>query len=126
MGRIVGESTPVVFILDDEPLILSTLVLILDRAGFGARAFASPLKAIEAAEIQTPDILITDVLLPEMNGIDLAIHFEKHFPECKILLISGQVATGDLLEASYAQGRRFDVLPKPFHPVDLLATLDRL
>jgi CheY-like chemotaxis protein len=66
------------------------------------------------------------VLLPEMNGIDLAIHFGKHFPKCKILLISGQTETTDLLESAHARGDHFEVLAKPFHPTDLLTALDRL
>ena len=115
-----------VFVVDDEYLIASTLVLILNQSGFAATAFASPLKAIEAAETQCPDIVIADVQLPEMNGIELAIHFGKHFPECKMLLISGQVGTGDLLASAHAVGNHFEVLAKPFHPNDLLATLERL
>ena len=121
-----GKFKPAVFVVDHEYLIASTLVLILNQVGFAATGFACPLKAIQAAETQCPDIVIADVQLPAMSGIELAIHFGKHFPECKMLLISGQVGTDDLLASAREQGNYFEVLAKPFHPDILLATLELL
>ena len=70
-----------------------------------------------------PHLLITDVAMPGMTGIELAIHFRKTQPECKVLLFSGQASTADLLEKARAQGYDFDLLAKPIHPADLLAKL---
>jgi CheY-like chemotaxis protein len=62
-------------------------------------------------------------MMPEMNGIETAIHIRGFLPSCKILLFSGQAATADLLENARAQGHEFEILAKPVHPQDLLAKL---
>ena len=63
--------------------------------------------------------------MPGMTGVELAIHFRKLHPECKVLLFSGQAATADLLAKAREQGHDFELLTKPVHPVDLLAKLRR-
>ena len=70
-----------------------------------------------------PALLISDVMMPGMTGVELAIHFRKAQPECNILLFSGQAVTADLLDKARAEGYDFDLLSKPVHPADLLATL---
>jgi CheY-like chemotaxis protein len=70
-----------------------------------------------------PDLLITDVIMPGMTGIDLAVQFRANYPECKVLLFSGQAATADMLAAAKRHGHDFEVLAKPVHPSDLLAKL---
>ena len=117
------DTKRVVFVVDDEVVIAQTLATILSNAGFQASAFDRPENAIAACAEQTPHLLITDVAMPGMTGIELAIHFRKTEPECKVLLFSGQASTADLLEKARAQGYDFDLLAKPVHPADLLAKL---
>jgi DNA-binding NtrC family response regulator len=117
------DNKRVVFVVDDEVVIAKTLATILSNAGFEAVAFDRPVDAISACADQTPHLLITDVAMPGMTGIELAIHFRKTQPECKVLLFSGQASTADLLERARAQGYDFDLLAKPVHPADLLAKL---
>jgi DNA-binding NtrC family response regulator len=119
----VPDTNRVVFVVDDEAVIAQTLATILSQAGFQASAFDRPEKAIAACAEQTPHFLITDVAMPNMTGIELAIHFRETQPQCKVLLFSGQASTADLLEKARAQGYDFDLLAKPVHPVDLLAKL---
>jgi CheY-like chemotaxis protein len=75
------------------------------------------------AEILKPDMLISDVIMTDLNGIDAAIKIRAMLPGCKILLFSGQAATADLLDRVRAQGHEFEILAKPVHPQDLLARL---
>jgi len=63
---------------------------------------------------------ITDVILPGMSGIELAITVKRIFPDCKILLCSGQAAAVDLLDTATSAGHRFTLLAKPVHPQDIL------
>ncbi|HEX3893459.1 MAG TPA: response regulator [Terracidiphilus sp.] len=116
----------IVFVVDDEPIIASTLELILRAKGFDARSFVNPIDALQVAQSVAPHILISDVMMPEMNGFDLAIHVTTLHPSCKALMVSGQTATGDLFLAVKARGYKFDVLPKPVHPDELLQKIEEL
>jgi DNA-binding NtrC family response regulator len=109
-----------VFVVDDEFIIASTLATILQRNGLDAVSFTDPLEALSAANVQAPDLLITDVVMPTLSGIDLAIRVRELSPQCKVLLFSGQAATANLLEAARANGHDFELLSKPIHPTDLL------
>jgi CheY-like chemotaxis protein len=114
---------PRVLVADDEQVIANTLAIILNQAGFEARAVFSGEKAVEALDIFQPDMLISDVIMTGMTGIEAAIITRQRLPKCKILLFSGQAATADLLEKARTQGHEFEILAKPVHPTDLLAKL---
>jgi CheY-like chemotaxis protein len=115
-----SRSGPLVFVVDDEPVIASTLAAILQMHGFSANFFTSPLEALIAARAKSPDLLISDVDMPSLSGIDLAIRMKALYPSCKILLFSGQPSTLDLLESARAQGHDFDLLLKPVPPPELI------
>ncbi|WP_158823334.1 response regulator [Granulicella sp. S156] len=114
---------PRVLVADDEQVIANTLAIILNQSGFDARAVYSGEKAIEAIDEFQPDMLISDVIMTGMTGIEAAIQMREKLPKCKILLFSGQAATADLLERARSQGHEFEILAKPVHPTDLLAKL---
>ena len=118
-----NTSKPKVLVADDEQVIANTLAIILNQAGFEARAVFSGEKAIELLDSFQPDMLISDVIMTEMTGIEAAIITRAKLPKCKILLFSGQAATADLLEKAREQGHEFEILAKPVHPTDLLAKL---
>jgi CheY-like chemotaxis protein len=120
------ESGLLIFVVDDENLIASTLALILTGGGFYARSFLDPLDALRAAECTAPDLLLSDVVMPNMNGIELAVEMRQLCPNCRILLSSGQVATGELLAAASLQGHHFEILAKPVHPNTILQRIREL
>jgi CheY-like chemotaxis protein len=118
-----SRTSPRVLIADDERLIADTLALILKRAGFEAEAVYSGERAVETARLHCPDIFLADVVMTGMTGIDAAIAIAGFNPECRILLLSGQAATADLLHDARLRGHHFEVLLKPVHPSQLLARL---
>jgi CheY-like chemotaxis protein len=121
-----SNSVPRVFVVDDEPVIASTLAAILKLHGYSATSFTSPVEALAAARSIAPDLLISDVAMAGISGIDLAIQMRAQYPTCKILLFSGQAATMDLLEDARVQGHDFDLLLKPVPPPDLLFEVGKL
>jgi CheY-like chemotaxis protein len=110
-----------IFVVDDEPVIATTLAIILQQSGFSTSSFTNPLEALEAANSESPDLLRSDVMMPQLSGIDLAIRMKQKRPQCRILLFSGQAATADLLAEARKSGNDFHILSKPVHPNDLLA-----
>ena len=113
-------AKPKVLVADDERVIADTLAMILNQSGFEARAVYSSEKALEAVPIFKPDMLISDVIMGELNGIDAAIQIRELLPNIKILLFSGQAATSGMLASANTAGHRFELLTKPIHPNDLL------
>jgi len=116
-------NKPKVLVADDERVIADTLAMILNQSGFEARSVYSGEKALEMAPDFQPDMLISDVIMADLNGIDAAIRIRELLPGIKILLFSGQAATADLLEKARTRGYEFDILAKPVHPQDLLNRL---
>jgi DNA-binding response OmpR family regulator len=115
------KQPAVVLVVDDEKIIADTLVAILARSGYTALAAYDGESALERARTCPPQMLITDVCMPGMGGIELAVAIRSSFPACKILLFSGQMATVDLLVASRNAGYDFAAISKPIHPTELLA-----
>lgn len=114
---------PRVLVVDDERVIADTLSIILNQNGFDASAVYTGDDAVRIAKDLKPQLVISDVIMPGMSGIDAAIHIRQSLPNCKILLFSGQAATADLLERARTMGHEFEILAKPVHPQDLLARL---
>jgi DNA-binding response OmpR family regulator len=67
-----------------------------------------------------PDLLVTDVNMPLLSGIDLAIRIREHCPKCAVLLFSGVASTSELIEKASNEGHNFELLTKPVHPLELL------
>lgn len=114
---------PRVLVVDDERVIADTLAMILNQSGFEARAVYSGEGSLELAATFRPDMLISDVIMADLNGIDAAIRIRELLPGIKVLLFSGQAATADLLDNARKKGYEFEILAKPVHPQDLLNKL---
>jgi FixJ family two-component response regulator len=117
------SSQRCVFVVDDEQVIASSLAMILRARGFDAMSFNVPEEALQAALDKSPDLLISDVVMPGLSGIELAIKMQQLCPGCKVLLFSGQAATADMLETARAGGHDFELLSKPIHPTELLESI---
>jgi CheY-like chemotaxis protein len=115
---------PKILIADDEPVIADTLATILNQRGFESRAVYSGEGALEVASTFLPDMLVTDVIMADLNGIETAIKMRSLLPHIKVLLFSGEAASADLLLQANARGYEFEILAKPVHPVDLFLKLE--
>lgn len=112
-----------VLVVDDEPLIANTLATILRNQGYVSEVAYSAEEALQRVEAFTPDLLISDVMMPGMSGVDLAIELRRRFAQCKVLLFSGVASSADLLEKARAMGYEFMFLSKPVHPKELLRVI---
>lgn len=111
-----------VLIVDDERVVADTLAVIVGGRGHTARAAYDGASAAAIADEFEPHAVICDVIMPGMDGIELANWLEDHHPQCRILLISGQVSTV-LFERAALQGRGRTVLPKPVYPSEIFKFL---
>jgi CheY-like chemotaxis protein len=114
-----------ILVVDDEALIADTIVQILNRNGYVAQAAYSGADAIEAARRISPELVLSDVLMPFIDGVEAAIAIRKLLPDCRIVLFSGQAATVEILARARDRGYNFELLPKPIHPTKLLQHLRR-
>lgn len=109
--------------MDDEWIIAETLATILGKNGFRAHAFHNPSQALVRALDQPPDVLLPDVMMPGMTGVELAVALRRAGHHCQILLFSGQSGALDLLCDARRHGYDFELLDKPLHPLQLLLRL---
>jgi DNA-binding NtrC family response regulator len=114
---------PSVLVVDDEHLIADSVTEILTRNGYDAIARYSGESALECIEQKCPDILVSDVFMPDCNGIELAISVRSQCPGTRVLLFSGNAATSGLVMKASDEGYFFELLAKPVHPAELLKVL---
>jgi CheY-like chemotaxis protein len=120
---ILDSNSKCVLVIDDETLIADSLTEILNGAGYEAIAFYNGRSAIDFVRTQCPDVVISDVVMPKLNGVETVLAIRKLCPTARIVLFSGQAGTVDILEKARAQGHEFEVLLKPIHPDELLLRL---
>ena len=115
-----------VLVVDDEHLITDTICAILNANGFNAVGAYSGAEALQSVVEMRPEIVLTDVLMPKMSGVDLGIELRSQFPDLKIILFSGQASSSGMIQRAEAEGHHFTLFPKPIHPDDLMARLRKL
>ena len=115
-----------VLVIDDEKNLADTLVWILERAGFEATAAYDGESALQRLDTFQPDVVISDVIMPGVNGIEVCTRIQARFPKCHILLFSGQTATNELLGEAREHGLTWELLAKPMDPDELLAKVTSL
>jgi DNA-binding response OmpR family regulator len=122
-GTADGRTRVRVLVVDDEQLIAQTVAAILNQNGFDAVAAFSGDEALETARRTRPDIVLSDVLMPRMSGVELGIQMRQELPETRVVLFSGQAATTELMRKAHDAGYSFELVPKPIHPDALVARL---
>jgi DNA-binding response OmpR family regulator len=112
-----------ILVVDEEQLVADSLVQILNLVGFSACSLYSGSDAVERATQEPYDVLISEVVLKGLSGIDAAIEIRIILPDCKVLLVSGDNRTDDMLIDAHERGYDFDIVAKPVHPDEII---DRL
>ena len=116
-------TLPTVLIADDDRSIRTVLTQALGRSGYQVRATSSAATLWRWVEDGEGDLVITDVIMPDENGLDLVPRIRRLRPELPVIVMSAQSTLTTAVQA--AQRGAFDYLPKPFDLGDLLAVVDR-
>jgi PAS domain S-box-containing protein len=119
----VGTGLETILLVEDEPMILEMTVVMLQRLGYTILPAATPGEALQLARrhANAIDLLMTDVVMPEMNGRDLAKSLQSLYPELKCLFMSGYTANVIAHHGVLDEGVNF--LQKPFSQKDLAAKI---
>jgi DNA-binding NtrC family response regulator len=106
-----------VLLLDDEPIVGRRLKPALDKIGCHVEVFENPLEAVARIDQKEFDIVVTDIRMEGMDGIQVLEHIQKKWPRTKVVMITGY-AKMDLAREAMGKGV-FDFIAKPFRPDDL-------
>jgi len=109
-----------ILIVDDEAAIAESLSAVFTHSGYTVRTALSAEEAIETVAVWEPDLAILDVMLPRMNGLELAVVLRDNHPRCRLVLFSGNANTPALAEEAAKKGNFFEILSKPVHPLFML------
>jgi CheY-like chemotaxis protein len=106
-------SATLIYVVDDEPMLLELAAVILAPLGYQVKTFRDPKAALQAfnSAAQSPDIIITDYAMHNMTGMDLIMECKQKNPRQKIILISGTVGEDIYNDSSYKPDR---FLAKPY------------
>jgi CheY-like chemotaxis protein len=109
-----------ILIVDDEAAVAESLSAVFTHSGYRVRTALSAEEAIETLAVWEPDLAILDVMLPRMNGLELAVVLRDNHPRCRLVLFSGHADTPALAEEAAKKGNFFEILSKPVHPLFML------
>lgn len=123
LEAIVSSHKLRVLVVDDERMIADTLVQIFASQGFESRAAYDGFEALAQAVSFAPDVLITDIVMPGIDGWQLAEQYGRLLPACRVMLFSGHADLIDLEERADLMDRACEVYTKPVSP---RVFLDRL
>ncbi len=124
-----------VLIIDDEDAVRLALKRVLERAGYNVRLAAGGMEGLDALRAQPADVVITDIVMPKVHGVDTIKAIAQEFPQVRIVAISGggnfgsndykpnAITTTAYLTAAQSVGAHA-VLTKPFETRDVLQAIN--
>ena len=118
-----GQRAMRVMVVDDEPIIADTMATILQKEGFESIAMYGGQAALEASALFQPDVLMTDVMMPEMDGVATAMMMRGRFPKCRIVMFSGHSGATEQLAHVSGGKTAYLLLKKPMRPDDVITVL---
>jgi CheY-like chemotaxis protein len=126
-----------ILVVDDEPDVRDSVKYVLDRAGYSVRAVESAMDAYAELARSPTDLVITDIIMPKINGVEAIETIRKSFPSVRIIAISGggnfgiteyqptAITTTAYLASAERAGAHL-VLTKPFEAVDLIRAVEQV
>jgi DNA-binding response OmpR family regulator len=119
-------TSPLVLVVDDDPVILKLLTVNFELEGYEVISATQGAEALEVARERRPDVVVSDIMMPVMSGIDLvvAMRDDTDLSGVPVILLSAKAQVGDVrvgLEAGAA-----DYVTKPFEPLDLVSRVERV
>lgn len=112
-----------VMVLDDEPIVGKRLRPVLEKSGFTVECYEDPVEALARLEEKQFDIVVTDLRMEDVDGIQILEHVMKHCEHTRVILITGY-ATVEVAREALVKGA-FDFISKPFKPQDLRAVVNK-
>lgn len=109
-----------ILIVDDERTIADTLSVIFRHAGYETYTAYNGQLGLDAARTLSPNLVLSDVVMPVLDGVAMAIEIRNSLPDVEVLLFSGQAATVELLREAEQKGFHFEILLKPVHPEEVM------
>lgn len=120
-----GEAVGRIMVVDDDPLTRETLVRSLERAGYQVCAVGNGKLALQAYAREPVDLVITDIFMPECDGLETIAGLRRRSPEVKIVAVSSRPGHEGYLKAAKAFGA-VECLIRPFDSQQLLDIVDEL
>jgi DNA-binding NtrC family response regulator len=116
-----------ILVVDDDPQIIRMLEKLLKKEGHEVFSACDGMEAKDRWDENSPDLLITDIVMPQKEGLDLILEVQRERPDLKVIAISG----GDRIEPEYYLELAqiigaYKTLVKPFNPKDLLKAVNEL
>lgn len=114
-----------ILLVDDEPLLRDSLTIALQRAGHTVTVAQNGAAALKLLAGKTFDVIVTDILMPETDGLEIIIRIRKDSGNLRIIAMSGGGRTRNMNMLEFATSFGADaVLAKPFLPKQLIASVD--
>jgi DNA-binding NtrC family response regulator len=110
-----------ILILDDEPIVGERLKAALEKEGHTVETFVNPFRAVQRLEDKVFDIVVTDIRMDDMDGIEILERVREKDPRTKVIMITGY-ATLELARESLTKGA-FDFIAKPFKLKEMRETI---
>src|SRR5260221_11756242 len=114
-----------ILVIEDDSELRQVLRLTLAAAGYEVKTAIDGKAAESLFRSQPPDLVITDIYMPNKDGLEVIMEMRAAFPATRIIAISGQVTQRNMLPVAGALGA-VRTLPKPFLPRELLALVEEV
>ena len=113
-----------ILVVEDEPVLRRIIADTLTHAGYGVTVACDGVEGLKCFNANIPDLVIADIMMPQMNGLDMVRKMRHRGTRCQYLFLSACSGADDVVEGFHAGGN--DYLRKPFAMAELLVRIEAL